>query len=424
MLLHSASLSLHGVRIQRVSNQPTLRRALSLPLLIFYGLGTILGAGIYVLVGEVAGVAGMLAPLAFLVAATIAGFTAFSYAELSSRIPQSAGEAAYLKEAFGMDFLAACAGWSVVAAGMVSAATVANGFVGYLQMLVPVPDGPVIVVSLLLMGGLAAWGVGESVIAAAVVTVIEIVGLLLVVALSGHHLASLPARLPELVPTLSWTSWSSILLGGYLAFFAFIGFEDMVNMAEEVREPRRNLPRAIIICLFSASFLYLLIALIAVLALPPEMLAGQKAPLAKILSERGVWASSGISLISMVAVINGALVQIIMAARVLYGMAGQGIAPRAFRAVHPRTQTPLTATIVVTVIVIVLALGFPLVSLAKATSTITLIVFALVNAALWRLKRGGEKVDGAVSYPLWVPIIGLVLCVGCLLVGLGQAVNK
>lgn len=401
-----------------MSNDATLRRALSLPLLTFYGLGTILGAGIYVLVGEIAGVAGMLAPVAFVVASLIAGFTAFSYAELASRIPQSAGEAAYLQEAFASRWLAGVVGWGVVTAGIISAATIANGFVGYLQTFVAVPDTAAIVGSLLVMGGLAAWGVGESVVAASLVTLVEVLGLILVIALSGHHLADVPARWGELTLSLSWSAWSSVMLGGYLAFFAFIGFEDIVNMAEEVKQPRRNLPRAIIICLVVSVLLYVIIALIAVLAIPPESLAGQKAPLTKILSEHGTWAESTIGVVSMVAVINGALVQIIMATRVLYGMAGQGIAPRSFGLVNRRSQTPLRATMAVTAVIIVLAVGFPLVSLAEATSTVTLVVFALVNAALWKIKRRGGNSDGAVCYHLSIPVVGCLLCVFCLLLHL------
>lgn len=395
-----------------------LRRTLSLPLLCFYGLGTILGAGIYVLIGEVAGVAGMWAPLAFLTAALVAGFTALSYAELSSRIPKSAGEAAYLQKAFGLKLIAGCAGWGVVTTGIVSAATVTRGFVGYLEVFVDLPETPVIIVTLLLMGGLAIWGVGQSVIAASIVTALEVFGLIFVIALAGHHLGDVPDRWEELLPPVSLHGWNQILLGGYLAFFAFIGFEDIVNLAEEAQEPRRNLPRAILFCLVVSTSFYIIVALIAVLALPPEQLADQKAPLAEILSQRGDWARVTISLISMVAVINGALIQIIMASRVVYGMAQVNLAPRVLGDVHPVTQTPVKGTLLVTAIIIILAVGFPLVGLAKATSTVTLIVFALVNAALWKIKcsKGKEPESQPVHhYPIWIPVVGLILCLAALI---------
>jgi amino acid transporter len=400
-----------------------LRRTLSLPLLCFYGLGTILGAGIYVLVGEVAGVAGMWAPLAFLTAAVVAGITALSYAELASRIPKSAGEAAYLQKAFGLKLLAGCAGWGVVTTGIVSAATVTRGFVGYLQVFVDLPDTPVIIVTLLAMGGLAVWGVGQSVIAASIVTALEIAGLIFVIAVAGHHLGDVPDRWEELMPPFSLHGWNQILLGGYLAFFAFIGFEDIVNLAEEARQPRHNLPRAILFCLAVSTAFYIIVALIAVLALPPQQLADQKAPLAEMLSQRGDWARVTIGLISMVAVINGALIQIIMASRVVYGMARVSLAPRSLADVHPVTQTPVNSTVLVTAIIIILAVGFPLVGLAKATSTVTLMVFALVNAALWKLKCSKGRGDGSQPvhhYPVWVPVVGLILCLGALIVQFWQ----
>jgi amino acid transporter len=299
----------------------------------------------------------------------------------------------------------------VVITGIVSAATVTLGFVGYLRVFIELPETPVIIISLLIMGGLAAWGIGQSVVAASVVTALEISGLLLVIALAGHHLSEIPEHGWNLLPPFSLSAWGLIWLGAYLAFFAFIGFEDMVNLAEEVKEPHRTLPKAIVVCLLVSTAFYVLIALIAILALPPEQLQGEAAPLAAILAERGPWARSLISLISMVAVINGALIQIIMASRVLYGMAKTGMAPRPFGAVSRHTQTPILATVAATLVITLLAVGFPLVSLAKATSGVTLFVFALVNASLWRLKtRPGDASSGDhVTYPLWVPVTGCLL---------------
>jgi len=142
-----------------MSDQPTLKRALSLPVITFYGLGTIIGAGIYVLVGEVAGKAGMLAPLAFVVAACIAALTAFSYAELSARYPRSAGEAVYVHSAFGRRWLTAATGWAVVSTGLVSAATITRGFYGYLDLFVTVPPWLAITVCTLCLGLIASWGI-------------------------------------------------------------------------------------------------------------------------------------------------------------------------------------------------------------------------------------------------------------------------
>ncbi|MCK4587806.1 MAG: amino acid permease, partial [Gammaproteobacteria bacterium] len=302
-----------------MTDTPTLKRSLSLPLITFYGLGTIIGAGIYVLIGVVASKAGMFSPLAFLLAAFIAGFTAFSYAELSSRLPRSAGEAVYIQEAFGKRWLSTIIGWSVVAIGLVSAATIANGFVGYLKIFIEIPDWLSITCLVISLGLIAAIGISQSVWIATIITLIEIGGLVYVLVVAGDNFSQIPARLPELIPSFEISAWNGIFVGAFLAFYAFIGFEDMVNVAEEVKDAPRTLPKAIIIALVVSTFLYLAIALIAVLALPVNELATSSAPLALIVENSVV--SNGnnptlfISAISLIAVINGALIQIIMASR-------------------------------------------------------------------------------------------------------------
>lgn len=418
----SASATTEMPDVNTESAKPTtLKRSLSLPLITLYGLGTIIGAGIYVLIGEVAGQAGLYAPIAFLLAAVIAAFTAFSYAELVSRFPRSAAEAVYVKAAFNSQSLAALTGWSVVLVGVVSSATIANGFVGYLGLFATLPDTLIIVLLVIGLGLLAAWGISESVWVAATVTILEIGGLLLVLGLTGDSLAELPQRWPELMPGFSMNAWLGIMLGAFLAFFAFIGFEDMVNVAEEVKNPQRNLPLAIILALVLSSTLYILVALVATLALVPEKLAGSEAPLALLLEHRG-YSSTGIGIISLIAVVNGALIQIIMGSRMVYGMAQQHGAPALFAKVNGYTRTPVFATALITLLVLVMALWLPLVTLAKLTSYITLLIFAAINLALWRIKvsaslpvedTGGS--DKLVSYPLWVPIIGASICVGFLL---------
>ncbi len=359
-----------------------LKRSLSLPLITFYGLGTIIGAGIYVLIGEVAARAGMHAPVAFVLAAIVAAFTAFTYAELSARHPHSAGEAAYVQAAFGRAALSASTGACVIFIGIVSTATLANGFVAYLRLFVTLPDALVIAGLILALGALAAWGISESVWAATFITLLELFGLGLVLFVVSDSFAELPERWPELLPRADGEVWAGVFLGAFLAFYAFIGFEDMVNVAEEVKNPRRNLPRAILLAVVISTVLHVLVALAAVLALPIEVLAGNDAPLATIVERRSGLSPVGISLISLVAVSNGALIQIIMASRVAYGMSRQGLAPRALGAVNPHTRTPILATAAVTAVALIFALWLPLVRLAQLTSLVTLIMFALMNLAL------------------------------------------
>lgn len=400
-----------GTASPNPASETALNRTLSLPLVTFYGLGTILGAGIYVLIGEVAAAAGTAAPAAFLIASIVAGFTAFSYAELTSRIPESAGEAAFADAAFHKRPLTALAGWGVVFTGIVSAATVTNGFAGYLQEFVAAPRIPVVTLAVLAMGTVAAWGVTQSVAAAAAVTVIELAGLALVLSVSSHHIGDLSGRWIETLPT-SWSATPGLISGAFLAFFAFIGFEDIANMAEETHNPRRNLPVAIVISLVVSTVLYIAVALVAVAAVPIDQLAGNPAPLARILEPDAPWAGRTISVISMVAVINGALIQIVMASRVLYGMAKHHTAPAFFRTVSPKTRTPLIATATVTGAVLLFATTLHTVALATITSTITLVVFCVVNASLLRLKLSAATTPAnATTYPRWVPAVGLTLSV-------------
>jgi amino acid transporter len=397
-----------------------LKRTLSLAQLVLYGLGTILGAGIYVLVGKVAGLAGLYAPVAFVVAAVLAGLTGLSYAELSARYPRSAGEAVYVQEGLRLRALSVLVGLLIILTGVVSAATIANGFVGYLHVFVAVPDWLAITLLVLLLGALAAWGISESVMAASLITLVEVGGLILVILVAGDSLGTLPARLPELIPPPDTGVWLGIMLGAFLAFYAFIGFEDMVNVAEEVKDPGRLLPRAIIITIAVSTILYLLVALVAVLALPPAELAQSRAPLALIYERATGSAPTLISLISIFAVVNGALIQIIMASRVLYGMSREGWLHRAFGQVHAFTRTPLLATAVATLIVLVLALWLPLVTLAKVTSFIIMIVFALINLSLARIKRKHPRPEGIKIYPAWIPLAGFLSATGFVLFQLYQ----
>jgi len=386
--------------------QPALRRSLSLSLTTFYGLGNILGAGIYVLIGQVVAHAGGFAPFSFLLASLLACLTAFSYAELSARFPMSAGEAIYVQEGLGNQALSALVGLLIILAGVVSAATIMRGFTGYLQVFLPVPAAPAIVVLVLLLGGLAIWGIAESVRVAALITVIEIGGLLLILYAATPAVLAVEPAWADFRPMLSANTWNGIFLGSFLAFYAFIGFEDIVNVAEEVRQPERNLPRAILLALLVSTLLYFLVALAAVISAPGEQLAASDAPLAWLYQHLTDREPVAITLISMLAVINGALIQIIMASRVCYGMAVRRWLPALFGRVNAITRTPIISTLAVTLLVLLMALWLPIETLAKATSYFLLLVFTLVNLSLWRLKYTTKTPAGIIHVPRWVPVAG------------------
>ena len=390
-----------------------LKRSIGFSLLTLYGLGTILGAGIYVLVGKVAIYAGLYAPIAFLLAALLAGLSGYSYAALSSRYPKSAGEAVYVQAAFGIETLSSVVGWMVVLTGVVSAATIANGFVGYLQVFVPITDFWAITLLLGSMTLLAVWGVTESVVATAVTTVLGIIGLVLILAFSAPAFLTLHERMAEITPPLlDGGIWFGILLGAFLAFYAFIGFEDMVNMAEEVKEPELTLPKSIIAAIIVSSLFYYFIALAAILQLPLAELTASKAPLADVMNKHSQQAAWFISLISLAAIVNGALVQIIMGARVLYGMGKQSLAPAWLATVHGRFRTPYVSTLIIGFVVWVLATSLELTTLAKITSFIILIVFLLVNLSLLKiLGMEIEQPEKAMVVMWWVPVTGALMCV-------------
>ncbi|MCP5043588.1 MAG: APC family permease [bacterium] len=398
-----------------------LRRSLSLWQVVLYGLGTTVGAGIYLLIGEVARVAGMAAPAAFLLSSLLAALTALSFGELVSRYPLSAGEAVYVREGFGRHDVAAGVGLLVATAGCVSAAVMTRGFVGYLAEFVAPPEVVCMAIFVAVLIGLSVWGVAESVTAAGVLTLVEVGGLVAVIAAAGDQLVAIPDRWQELLAVTDVAAWPGVASAALLTFYAFLGFEDMVNVAEEVKDARHTLPLAIVITLVATGVLYLLLASVCVLVVSPVELAQSKAPLAFVYEQASGHPAGTIALIGILAVVNGALIQIIMASRVLYGLASRGQLPAIFGRVQARTRTPHVATATVGLAVFALAVGFPLAPLAEATSVVTLLVFASVNAALWRIKGRAGLEQPAFSIPRWVPLLGAATTSGLLLYRLSDA---
>ena len=393
-----------------------LKKSLTLTTLTLYGLGTTIGAGIYALVGEMAASAGPYMPISFLLAAVLAGLTGLSFAELSSRYPLAGGAAVYVKMGFGSQTFSLIVGLAVALAGMVSAAGIINGFVGYLQTFFDVSRELSIVGIVLVMGGLAVWGIKETVGVAVTITLIEIGGLLLVIAVGLPDIFSstdLSANLTSV--SLDAVALSGVVSGTFLAFYAFIGFEDMVNVAEETKSATQTVPRAILLTLGITALVYLLISLIAVLTMPMDELAGHPAPLKFIFAEKTGGSGDVIGYIAIVAMINGAVVQLVMASRILYGLSNQGALPAVLGRVHPGRGTPVIATVLVTGTILALALWFRLAGLAAATSFITLIVFAVVNLALLIIKRrqDADQHTGT-TIPAWVPIAGFASSAGFL----------
>ena len=395
---------------------PTLRRAISLPLLVFYGLGVTIGAGIYVLVGATVAQAGVYAPVSFLVAAFVMLFSASSFGELSGRFPQSAGEAAYVEAAFRIPSLTVLTGALLLAAGTISAAAIAVGCAGYVALLVPLPLWMIIALTVLFSGFIAAWGIVESVRFSAVLTVVEVLGLVVVVITGIWYQTDIIIALPTVFPQSSDTpALTSIGVASLLAFFAFIGFDGMVNVVEETENPARNMPMGIFITLVITTLLYFSVAAVAVLLLPLDDLGQSAAPISLLYKSLTGMSPTAITLIAIAATLNGVVIQAILSARIIYGMANVGRLPKGLAQLDARTRTPLLATGLVTVGTLAFALLFPINILAERTSQVVLVVFILINLALLRIKwRGDPAPDGILIVPAIIPVIGLVTCVAML----------
>ena len=385
-----------------------LRRSLTTPLLMLYGLGVTVGAGIYVLVGTTAAEAGVYAPVSFLIAASVVAFTAFSYAELSTRYPVCAGEAAYVEAGFRSGSLAMVVGLAVALSGMVSAAAVVIGAASYLQGLIAAPHAVLTVGIVVLMGLIALWGITQSITVAAIITLIEIGGLIFLSVWGFGMAEPLGVGLVDMLPPLTGPHWTGIGAASLLAFFAFIGFEDMANVAEEVKDPVSTMPKAIVLTLVIATVLYISTTAAVLVAVPVEALASSAAPLSLVFEAAPAGVQQSFAVIAIVATVNGVLIQMIMASRVLFGLADQGHLFSALAIVSPRTQTPVVATLLVAGIILLLALALPIAALAERTSQIVLFVFVLVNVALIRLKWRGETGSRHFNVPMVVPVCGVL----------------
>lgn len=392
-----------------MSTQSGLRREITLVPLVLYGLGTTIGAGIYALTGEVAGEAGTHAPLAFLVAAVLAAATGLSFAELAGRLPKAAGEAVFVRHAFGLPILSRIVGLAVVTAGLVAGAAITNAFGGYLSEVTSIPRPAAVIALVLALGAFAIVGVKASVTVAGVFTVVELIGLALVVWSVRNVVGTFDGSFADLFIPTDLGIVTGVFGGAFLAFFAFLGFEDIDSVAEEATDPTRTLPRAIIWTLAITTVLYVAVASVAVMSLPIAELAASDAPLAAVAG-----ASSGLgdtlAVIGTLAMVNGALVQIVMVPRILYGMSRLGDAPRIFGRVNARTATPIVGTVVAMVAIGLMAVFFDLGGLARITSALTIAVFATINISLLRIKTREPEAPGYRA-PMWVPVAGVAISV-------------
>ena len=403
-----------------------LKKSLGFWALLSYGLGDILGAGIYALMGKVAGAAGMYAWLGFAISLLAAAVTALTYSELVTRFPRSGGEAFYTQQGFRWPLVSTVVGWLVFCAGTLSLSAIAVAFAGYLHDWLPgLPTAFTTAAFILTLGFINFWGIRESSTANIICTAIEASGLIIVIVVGIHFLADHGAETTSTASAVSdmqKADWIGIMQGAALAFFAFIGFQDMVNVAEEVKSPRRHFPTAILSALGVAGLAYIVIAIIATRVVEPAALGASSAPLNDVVA-----IASGESslqqlfpVIALFAVANTGLLNFVMASRLLYGMAVQGLVPNGLAEVHQHRRTPHWAIMVVLLAALALALSGTLDYLAGSTSTLLLIVFFTVNLALIMIKRRDpESGHNGFRVPMVVPLLGVAITGG--VIGFAQA---
>jgi amino acid transporter len=391
-----------------------LRRQITRPMLTIFVIGDVVGAGIYALVGEVAGKVGGAIWASFLLAGILAAFTAASYAELVTKYPQAAGAALYSQKAFGRPFVTFLVAFGVMCSGVASAATLATAFGGdYLSEFVTLPQFLVGAVFLGVLALINFRGIKESVRLNLGLTSIELTGLLLVAAIGLAFVfdgGGDPGRALEFKPGDGVPL--AMLSGASLAFFALIGFEDSVNVAEETREPNRVFPPALFLGLGIALGVYMLVTVIASMAVPVHDLEASDGPLLEVVTLGPLAMNTKVfSAIALFALANGALINMIMASRLIYGMAQQGIVPRAMGRVHGERRTPWVAIVFVAALAMALLVLGDLESLADTTVLLLLAVFICVNVAALVLRRDRVEHDHWRA-PTVLPVLGAIACSG------------
>lgn len=402
----------------------SLKRAIGPGQMMLYGVGSMMGAGIYGLVGKAAGVLGSAMWMAFLVAMAAALLTGLSYASIASRYPKAAGAAYATHRAYGRPWLSYVVGLAVVASGIASSATQSkvvalnlNSLLGWHTGLsvagVPLEIILLAVGFLMLVGGIVYRGISESLWANTICTLIEAGGLILVIAVGFRFWGDTDlTQLPVTPANPDGALTGALLLqGAVLTFFSFLGFEDMLNVSEEVKTPERNMPIAMIGAMLIVSVIYLAVSVTAVSIVPWQELAQAPAPLRAVIERAAPWFPAiGFTFITIAAVANTALVNTVMGSRMLYGLSRQGLLPAALGKVHGRRRTPHVAILVLFVIIALLQFTGDITQLAGATVLLLLIVFTIVNSALVVLKRRDGDMPGRFNAPVIVPVLGAAVC--------------
>ncbi len=402
------------------SEETNLVPTMGLFALVMYGLGDMLGAGIYGLVGVAAGLMGNMLWVSFLISMLAALLTGLSYASLGSRHPRAGGAAYVVERAFKRPFLSYMVGLAVMASGFTSMAAAGRAFAQYAEVFAPaLAPGFIIATFLLALALINFQGIKESSAFNILCTILELGGLFFIIVVGLRYWGTV-----DLFDATSVTNptgeLTTILLmqGAVLTFYSFIGFEDMINVSEEVKDAPRVFPKALVIALVLTSIVYILVSITAVSVVTHSELARAQGtiseatgPLAKVANVAAPWLNTSVfTVISLFAIANTALLNFIMGSRLAYGMAREGLLPRVLGRVHKTRRTPHIAILVLFGIVLVLSLIGDLSHLASATSLLMLTAFVIVNGSLIALKRRHSEPHGLFEVPMFVPVLGIIVC--------------
>ena len=399
--------------------QPSLKRVMGPGLLLLFIIGDVLGTGIYALTGTVAAEVGGAVWLPFLIAFLVALVTALSYLELVTKYPQAAGAALYTHKAFGIHFLTFLVAFAVMSSGITSASTAARAFSANAAAVLGLDLGEGIGITLIGLGFMTLValvnlrGVGESVKTNVVLTCVELSGLLIIIGIGLWALGIGEGDFSRVIDfdTGGRSVFAGVIAATGLAFFAMVGFEDSVNMAEECKEPRRIFPRVLLLGLGITGLIYVLVSISAIALVPADQLSEGETPLLHVVEAGAPAFPLGLfGVITMFAVANTALINMLMASRLLYGLGREGVLPPFLSRVHAGRRTPVVAIVFTT------ALAFGLITFVGAvpdlggtTALLLLMVFAVVNVAVLVLRRRPVEEDHFRT-PTALPVVGALAC--------------
>jgi amino acid transporter len=412
------SVSATDVTKPAATAEPSLHRVMGPWLLLLFIVGDILGTGIYALTGQVAKQVGGAVWLPFVVAFVVALMTAFSYLELVTKYPRAAGAALYTHRAFGIHFVTFIVAFAVMCSGITSSSTASRAFAANLSHAFGLSTGAVAitVIGLLFMTLVAAVnlrGVAESVKTNVVLTCVELTGLLIIIFIGLWAIGAGQgdvSRVMEFKTTGDSIFWP-VIAATTLAFFAMVGFEDSVNMVEECKDPNRHFPKILLAGLFITGTIYVLVSISSITLVPPEQLGEGEAPLLKVVQAGAPNFPVGIfAFITMFAVANSALINMLMASRLVYGMSRERVLPEVLGRVHATRRTPYVAIAFTTLLAFGLITFVGAVpALGGTTALLLLCVFTVVNIAVLVLRKD-KVVHNHFRTPTVLPIVAAVCC--------------